>query len=305
MDRTPLTDDFLSAKLQTLNLLSSLADCAEDSLMEAEQSDQWVPTDYEVAYLPGIRLSGLLQQTNVSLQSSADLHIHTNASDGSSIDGILKVAIEKRLDAIAITDHDTIEMALEARRIVHRDRLPLAIIPGVEVSSSEGHIGALFVTCNIPKGMSALETITAIHKAGGIAVAHHPIVPSFFQYIAESPLAIGNKFLSLPFDAVEVTNAVPGYGARYNVATQNLVKENGCVMAFTGGSDAHHCSQVGKGLTFYGGNQGIMSLRRSLEEGVTLATESYWSTLEKFAYYFRLIQRIIFGQQETVKEGAL
>jgi len=38
------------------------------------------------------------------------------------------------LDAIAITDHEEIEGAFAARRLVHERQLPLAVIPGTEVS---------------------------------------------------------------------------------------------------------------------------------------------------------------------------
>jgi len=62
----------------------------------------------------------------------ADLHMHSNVSDGSeSIGYLVKTAIEKGLDAIAITDHDT---------VAHLSRFPLdagiQIIGGVEISAS-------------------------------------------------------------------------------------------------------------------------------------------------------------------------
>jgi histidinol phosphatase-like PHP family hydrolase len=293
MKRATVSYENLSSRLEHLNSISELAESAVRDLQRAEQEEVWVPTEYETTYLPGLKLSGLANSANVCLQSSADLHIHSCASDGSPIVDIIEMALMKRLDVIAITDHDTIEGALQARRYVHENRIPLAIIPGIEVSSADGHIGALFVNRNIPKGLSAEKTIALIHEAGGLAVAHHPVVPHFLQFISESRLAIGEEFLDLPFDAVEITNAVPGYGARYNIMTQNLVKDNGCIMAFTGGSDAHHYSQVGKGLTFFGGNRGVESLRRSLEEGVTLAAEGYWSTWEKIAYYARFFGRYL------------
>ena len=39
----------------------------------------------------------------------ADLHVHTNHSDGTqSIDSVFKLAKEKGIHTIAITDHDTV-----------------------------------------------------------------------------------------------------------------------------------------------------------------------------------------------------
>ncbi len=77
-----------------------------------------------------------------------DLHVHTTASDGSlSPREVVDLAIDGRLDAVAITDHDTvagIPLAIDAA-----NRTSLRIIPGIEVSSnddgSEYHILGYFV----------------------------------------------------------------------------------------------------------------------------------------------------------------
>ena len=55
--------------------------------------------------------------------------------------------------------------------------------PRTEVSSREGHIGGLFIMKEIPKDLSAAKTVDLIHKAGGMAVAHHPYSPKFVDFI--------------------------------------------------------------------------------------------------------------------------
>jgi len=287
------TLDRLTTAHERLARLEPLVAHVGRDLLTAERADRWEATPYEVCYLPALRRIGLPSPEGVVLQGMADMHVHTEASDGGPIDEVLARAVEIGLDVIAVTDHDTVDGAIEARRRAHLERLPIAVVPGVEVSSADGHIGALFVTRSIPKGLSALETIRAIHEAGGLAVAHHPFVPRILEWACGTKLGMGAAFLDLPLDAVEVTNAVPGGGCRYNIATRELVRRHGSTMGLTGGSDAHHPSDVGKGLTFFAGDDGVVSLRRALEAGATRAAEAYWTTTEKVLYYLRLAWRLV------------
>ncbi|MEX2573115.1 MAG: PHP domain-containing protein [Balneolaceae bacterium] len=64
----------------------------------------------------------------------ADLHIHTRASDGScDSEEILRLAVEKGISTISITDHDTIGGYLKARKAA--ENLPVTLIPGVEFTA--------------------------------------------------------------------------------------------------------------------------------------------------------------------------
>ena len=77
----------------------------------------------------------------------ADLHIHTNYSDGKpSVEEILEYVQNKTdLDVIAITDHDTIEGAVLAKKIASEKKYRFEVIIGEEVSAQEGHIVGLFL----------------------------------------------------------------------------------------------------------------------------------------------------------------
>lgn len=96
---------------------------------------------------------------------AVDLHTHSTFSDGTkSPEELLKIAIEKNLAAIALTDHDTldgIEFALKACDEINNSselmsvdlltgkKAAIELIPGVEVSTHwdkvEVHIVGLFV----------------------------------------------------------------------------------------------------------------------------------------------------------------
>lgn len=89
-----------------------------------------------------------------------DLHVHSNASDGTfSPSQVVELAKNAGLDAFALTDHDTtagVPEALEKGR-----DLNIEVIPGIEVSSSfdgtEIHILGLFVNSDDPVLAAMLE----------------------------------------------------------------------------------------------------------------------------------------------------
>jgi len=65
----------------------------------------------------------------------ADLHVHSYFSDGTnSAEELLYLAKEKKLSAIAITDHDTID-AYDANLFELAEKLNIKLIPGIEISS--------------------------------------------------------------------------------------------------------------------------------------------------------------------------
>lgn len=273
--------------------LGELERNAMDGLERVASLEQWEPTDYECRYLPRLRLAGIGNKQEVTLQNTADLHLHTQWSDGDSLDLVLEQARRIGLDVIAITDHNEIGGAFEARRRVHERRLPFAVVPGCEVSSKDGHIGALFVMKTFPRDLPAGETVRLIHEAGGIAVAHHPYSPKWIDKLVGEVLGCGDLIKTVPFDAVECTNAVPGRGVKYNIEAIESMRKKHISVAVTGGSDAHLAVFVGKGRTYFAGNEGVVSLRRSLLYGFTLGAEGYWKTGEKILYHTRLVKAII------------
>ena len=287
-------DDFdLEQYENDFSELQQYEQTAIDGLKQVEGLDSWEPTDYERYYLPRLRLTGIKDKNRIVLQNVADLHLHTQWSDGDDLERVLDQALTIGLDAIAITDHDEIGGAFEARRLVHERRLPLAIVPGTEISSLDGHIGALFVMKTIPKDLTAAETVDLIHEAGGIAVAHHPYSPPWLDKVLRVQLGCGDLIKSVPFDAIECTNAVPGSGVKYNIAAIDAMRKQHISVAVTGGSDAHVASFVGKGKTYYGGNEGVLSLYNSLLLGFTRGAEGYWKTREKAYYYMRLMKAMV------------
>ena len=199
----------------------------------------------------------------------ADLHMHTNASDGwpTPLELVEHAARRAGLDVIAVTDHDTIEGALRAAEYAGR-RSKLHVIIGEEVSSRDGHIIGLFLEHAVKPGLSAAATVHAIHEQGGIAIAPHPFWRTSRVVRAGNPVhGVGWLAAELPFDAIEVENATPGFYV-FNRLARRL--NMGLGAAELGCSDAHIVDAVGRAFTYFPGKTPAV-LRKAIETGQTHA----------------------------------
>jgi predicted metal-dependent phosphoesterase TrpH len=175
-----------------------------------------------------------------------EIHCHSTYSDGTATPKeIVAYAKSLGLSGIAITDHDIIEGSLEA---VKHSSSGFAVVPGMEVSSEEGHILALNVRELIPRDISAKDTINRIHSLGGIAVAAHP-------YDLRRR-GVGDLITRLPFDAVEVMN-----GHTFGSKKDPKRICEGLGISMVGGSDAHTLNEVGSVLVEYDGADAIESIK--------------------------------------------
>jgi predicted metal-dependent phosphoesterase TrpH len=105
-----------------------------------------------------------------------DLHMHTDHSPdcATPVEVLLETARDRGLGAIAITDHNEVSGALEARRIA-ADMGDLKVIVAEEVKTAEqGEVIGLFLEEKIPRGMTMAETIAAIRAQGGLVYVPHP-----------------------------------------------------------------------------------------------------------------------------------
>jgi histidinol phosphatase-like PHP family hydrolase len=102
-----------------------------------------------------------------------DLHMHTDHSPdcATPVDVLLDTAKRRGLGAIAVTDHNEISGALEARE--RADGIKVIVSEEVK-TAHEGEVIGLFIEEKIPRGMSMRETIDAIHAQGGLAFVPHP-----------------------------------------------------------------------------------------------------------------------------------
>ncbi len=163
-----------------------------------------------------------------------DLHLHTWGSWDclSDPEAVLAKARTRGLDRIAITDHNSLSVALEMAV-----RHPDAIIPGEEVKTAEGvDVIGLYLSQEIPKGTPAETTCHLIHEQGGVVYLPHPYAPGKggSGHLAEA--------LAPHLDVVEVFNARLLSQGR-NARGAELSRRHGLLQG--AGSDAHTLGELG------------------------------------------------------------
>jgi predicted metal-dependent phosphoesterase TrpH len=105
-----------------------------------------------------------------------DLHMHTDHSPdcATPVEVLLQTARDRGLGAIAITDHNEVSGALEAREIA-AEMGDIKVIVAEEVKTAEqGEVIGLFLEKKIPRGMTMAETIAEIRRQGGLVYVPHP-----------------------------------------------------------------------------------------------------------------------------------
>jgi predicted metal-dependent phosphoesterase TrpH len=106
----------------------------------------------------------------------ADLHMHTDHSPdcATPVEVLLETARDRGLGAIAITDHNEVSGALEARKIAE-EMGDIKVIVAEEVKTAEqGEVIGLFLEEKIPRGLTMAKTIAEIRRQGGLVYVPHP-----------------------------------------------------------------------------------------------------------------------------------
>jgi predicted metal-dependent phosphoesterase TrpH len=206
----------------------------------------------------------------------ADLQVHSDLGDGlSSLEAILDSAEKVKLDVIALTDHDDIRGAFALRELAAQRSSPVAVIPGVEVTTRSGHLLALWIEDEIPMFCSLADALSLIHRAGGIAIVPHPLSYLTFS-IGEGALRQLAEYGDdeRMVDAIEVRN--PSYAGRVRASRAAWLNTHVLRIAETGSSDAHHAALVGTCWTEFAGTT-PEHLRTAIRQHATTADGRSWT----------------------------
>jgi predicted metal-dependent phosphoesterase TrpH len=214
-----------------------------------------------------------------------DLHTHTFFSSDAcnSPEEMIKAARRRGLSGIAITDHNT----CEAHDYLQGRQLPegFLVIPGVEVSTAEGHLLCIGATLPYLKGKPAREVLAEIKKAGGIGIPAHP----FDKWRAGIR---ADTLDTLDIEALEVFNAAVT-AKSYNVKALQYAKSRG--LSMTAASDAHHDSASGVSWTTFELDElSVPALLAAIRKGGT--PEGHYLTFQEgmkkhLANWFRILKK--------------
>ena len=148
---------------------------------------------------------------------------------------VLRMAKKRKLDGIAVVDHDLFKGTLEVKKL-NKDK-DFKVILSEEVTTNKGHLLAYDIHSGI-KSRDFFEAADEIHRQGGLAVIAHPFRP------------VKRHHFQLPLKSVKgILDAVEGFNGRIllnqgNIRAQEEAKKLGFPM--TAGSDAHIRFEVGR-----------------------------------------------------------
>lgn len=166
-----------------------------------------------------------------------DLHNHTHYSRDSILTPrqFVERARRRGMDCVALTDHNTIRGAAAVQRIAGDNGV--RVIVGEEIRTAEGEVLALFLTEEVPRGLSPEETIDRVKAQGGLVGVPHP-----FDYLRS---ALRPEAMTRLIDRIDFIEAL---NARMVFASHNgraLALAQARRLPMSAGSDAHSRWEVG------------------------------------------------------------
>ncbi|MCS6830043.1 MAG: CehA/McbA family metallohydrolase [bacterium] len=171
-----------------------------------------------------------------SLWLKGNLHTHTTLSDGElSPDDTLDVFLRRGYDFVALTDHDVIATADEARYP------QILVFPGVEHSAQQ-HILRVNVTSTLPHDLSYQSVIDLTLQQGGLVILNHPNWGESFNHWRDSQL-----FHLERYHGIEIYNNVIEYleGSPYALDRWDKLLSEGRQVWGYANEDTHRVLQIG------------------------------------------------------------
>lgn len=235
--------------------------------------------------------------------SVGDLHMHSSFSKdvrhGMTPQESVLSAENSNLQVLAVTDHDEFSSSEIAFNFAEKQGLKVKVVPGMEITTLDGHLIALFLSGPIIRGLSMEESIRLIHRQGGLAIAPHPFfkrIKSFREDLLVRLIKLGDPEVYI--DGFEIYNKGVEDIARWrksldaNLKAQKFYEENSHELGAAIGSSDGHRMTVGRGLTAFHG-----SLKEAIRKGQT------WAAILSGEDQFQLLEKAVelFGQKRVIR----
>ncbi|HSS94382.1 MAG TPA: PHP domain-containing protein [Candidatus Dormibacteraeota bacterium] len=189
-----------------------------------------------------------------------DLHLHSRYSHDSrtTLEALIARSRECGLERIALTDHNSVEGALELARIA-----PELAIVGEEAKTREGELIGLFISRRLPPFLRPEEVMDLVHEMGGLTYIPHPFDRNRSHYSADRMVELADRI-----DIIEVHN--PWCEPAANAAAARIAADLDKVTAT--GSDAHSTFELGRTwmeMESYAGVDDFLAKLRSAKHVIT------------------------------------
>ena len=211
-----------------------------------------------------------------------DFHMHTHFSSDclTKPEALVRRCQEVGLDCIAVTEHNTIRGAQAVQALA-----PFMVIVAEEVRTTEGEVTGLFLSEEVPRGLTPVETAKRIVEQGGLVSIPHP-----YDLFRGSPLSRKGIQEVLPYASIVEAFNARTTRLRDNASGHRLAVERGLLA--TAVSDSHTLGELGRTYTelpeFDGTPQGFIAAleeARLVEQRASPAVHLY-STLNKLRHKF-------------------
>ncbi|MGB4595733.1 MAG: PHP domain-containing protein [Anaerolineaceae bacterium] len=191
-------------------------------------------------------------------QVTAEFHCHTCYSVDSlvKVDQLIETCREKGIGRVAITDHNCIAGALQAKELA-----PDLVIVGEEIETTDGELIAYFLTEEIPAGLTSAEVIRRLKAQGAFISISHP-----FDLQRNGRWTTQKLEAIVPdLDGMEVFNS-RCILSRYNDEAAAFAEHHH--LAGLVGSDAHSLKELGRAVVMLPPFNTAEELRQALKSAV-------------------------------------
>ncbi|MCC6019595.1 MAG: PHP domain-containing protein [Candidatus Verstraetearchaeota archaeon] len=175
----------------------------------------------------------LFRKTQRAIGIAADFHVHVMYSRDSLLKPrkLVKVASRKRIEVLAVTNHNTMRGAFETIREAKESRSEIIIVPGVEISTNKGHVIGIFIQENIST-KNYIDVVDQIKGQDGLVMIPHPLKKT--QKFSKNEI--------IKADLLEVVNGRSNY--KENELALGLGKRMN--KPLVSGSDSHFSFELGR-----------------------------------------------------------